>query len=485
MASVFVIMDFTCVDTFRFLQNKNMPKAKKLCGYNFERGKTTNGHCKNRRCKFLHPDVPTHYNDSLWCPDDSKRNGGCLNWFCPLYHPLSCAKKDIPKFKANKCDDTESITKELTTKEIRKRRLERSESKEDNRKRRILSTSLKHGVKYRVKELKEFDKKDIDNNHSDKLNTQTNDSITFVSPCDERLHNELCGFVKVKNKFGQHGFMPLNSICDEEIPFYCPFGPECKTMIFESEPEYLDHLCRTHFHQDLKLHLEISNSCPLCNEDIEDIEERIFHFGSTPHQKVLTLLYDGVDNAIDNFREQNEAKFKEKEVKFSLAYKEKIKYTENLMLKKDDEMKEMKRNLKIVEDERNALDSERDTLDEEKVDFLTEINELLTDGSQIKFDNLASVMKRVRCILNEKNSNHERIKSLEQEIQDLQNERSLQRKENEMLKRKVETIYHEMTKHQEMFQEKDNVIKKKDEIIREMLPSITKYLPVTNQCNDI
>ena len=87
--------------------------------------------------------------------------------------------------------------------------------------------------------------------------------------------------------------------------------------------------------------------------------------------------------------------------------------------------------------------------------------------------------------MNEKNSNHERIKSLEQEIQDLQNERSLQRKENEMLKCKVETIYHEMTRHQEMFQEKDNVIKKKDEIIREVLPSITKYLPVTNQCNDL
>merc|ERR1712079_197643 len=116
-------------------------------------------------------------------------------------------------------------------------------------------------------------------------------------------------------------------------------------------------------------------------------KERILHFGSSPHQKVLTLLYDGVDNAIDNFKEQNEAKFKEKEVKFSLAYKEKIKYSENLMLKKDDEIKEMKTNLKIVEDERNALDSERDTLDEEKVDFLTEMNKLLKDGSQVKFDN--------------------------------------------------------------------------------------------------
>merc|ERR1712156_832908 len=125
------------------------------------------------------------------------------------------------------------------------------------------------------------------------------------------------------------------------------------------------------------------------------------------------------------------------------------------------EIKEIKTNLKIVEDERNALDSERDTLDEEKVDFLTEINNLLTDGSRVKFDNLAIVTKTVRCILNEKNSNHERIKSLEQEIQDLENERSLQRKENEMLKCKVETIYHEMTRHQEMFQEKDNVIKKK------------------------
>ena len=464
-----------------------MPKPK-LCAYNFERGKTTNGHCKNRSCKFLHPDVPAQTNDSMWCPNDSKINGGYLKLYCPLYHLHSCAKKDIPKFKARKCDDSEATTLEITTKEIRKRRLERSESKENNRserKRRILSTSLKHGVKYRLKEFEEFDKNDVDNKHSDKLNTQIDEIITFVSPCDERRHNELCGFVKVKNKFGQYGFVPLNSICDEEIPFYCPFAPECKTMIFESEPEYLDHLCRTHFHQDLKLHLEISNSCPLCSENIEDVEERILHFGSSPQQKVLTLLYDGVDNAIDNFMEQNEAKFKEKEVKFSLAYKEKIKYTENLMLKKDDEIKEMKTNLKIVEDERNALDSERDTLDEEKVDFLTEINNLLTDGSQVKFDNLAIVTKTIRCILNEKNSNHERIKSLEQEIQDLQNERSLQRKENEMLKCKVETIYHEMTRHQEMFQEKDNVIKKKDEIIREVLPSITKYLPVTNQSNDL
>jgi len=266
---------------------------KKLCAYNFERGKTTNGNCKNRSCKFLHPDVPAQIDDPMWCPNDSKRNGGCLNWYCPLYHLHSCAKKDIPKFKTSKCDDTEATIKEITTKEIRKRRLKRSESMEtirSERKRRILSTSLKHGVKYRVKVVEEFDKKDIDNKHSDELNTQINEIITFVSPCDERRHNELCGSVKVKNKFGQHGFVPLNSICDEEIPFYCPFAPECKTMMFENEPEYLDHLCRTHFHQDLKLHLEISNSCPLCSENIEDVEERILHFGSYPHKKSSNII---------------------------------------------------------------------------------------------------------------------------------------------------------------------------------------------------
>ena len=73
-----------------------------LCRYHFKRG-SSQSHCRNSGCKYLHPDTPVYNTKKYWCPRDFEREG-CPDPFCYLYHQKDVTP-DFNRAKKRKHED--------------------------------------------------------------------------------------------------------------------------------------------------------------------------------------------------------------------------------------------------------------------------------------------------------------------------------------------------------------------------------------------
>ena len=398
---------------------------KKLCKFNFKRQETTAGHCTNVSCKFLHPDPPADADDPLWCPDDHKEDGGCLNFHCSLYHPNSCRNSQLRKFikirsSYNELSRRISIRSESPSYEtrrhdqeasprnqLRKRSYDRSESPVAKRKK--LSTRMEQGRQYKI--TKEFSKEDVSSKyrHHEKLSVCRNELVTFVSMCDPGPScDNYCSFARLRNQFGEEGFVPVKCIDDDEcVPLTCPLAPACDDLLFTDQEALHSHLCLHHFHQELKMHLKSSNRCPLCEEKMQS-DDLILHYGSAPHHKVASLLTKGIGKAVESFKEQNDLLLQETVMKIKLGHQESIK---EIRQREENKIVSLQEKLtlsgierdQLIEDKR-GIETERDDLDSEKIDCINEIRQIVGDRLPAKISNLKSIADVVRQLINEDSS---------------------------------------------------------------------------------
>ena len=398
---------------------------KKLCKFNFKRQETTAGHCTNVSCKFLHPDPPADADDPLWCPDDHKEDGGCLNFHCSLYHPNSCRNSQLRKFikirsSYNELSRRISIRSESPSYETRrhdhevsprnqprKRSYDRSESPVAKRKK--LSTKMEQGRQYKI--TKEFSKEDVSSKyrHHEKLSVCRNELVTFVSMCDPSPScDNYCSFARLRNQFGEEGFVPVKCIDDDEsVPLTCPLAPACEDLLFTDQEALHSHLCLHHFHQELQMHLKSSNRCPLCEEKMQS-DDLILHYGSAPHHKVASLLTKGIGKAVESFKEQNDLLLQETVMKIKLGHQESIK---EIRQREENKIVSLQEKLtlsgierdQLIEDKR-GIETERDDLDSEKIDCINEIRQIVGDRLPAKISNLKSIADVVRQLINEDSS---------------------------------------------------------------------------------
>ena len=393
---------------------------KKLCKFNFKRKETTAGHCTNVSCKFLHPDPPADADDPVWCPDDHKEDGGCLNFHCSLYHPNSCRNSHLKKFIKIRFSHEHSrrisIRSESPSYETRhdqaqaasprhqlgKRSYDQSESPVAKRKK--LSTRMEQGRLYKIS--KEFSREDVSSKyrHHEKMSVCKSELVTFVSMCDpsQRCDN-YCSFARVRNQFGEEGFVPVKCIDDDEsVPLTCPLAPACEDLLFTDEEAYHCHLCLHHFHQELKMRLKSSKRCPVCEEKMPS-DDLILHYGSTPHHKVASLLTKGIGKAVVSFKEQNDLLLQETVMKINLGHQETIK---EIRQTEENKVVSLQEKLtltgtekeQLIEDKR-GIETERDDLDSEKIDCINEIRQILGDRLPLKISDLKSITEVVRQLM--------------------------------------------------------------------------------------
>ena len=77
-----------------------------LCKFHFKRG-SSQSHCRDAGCTYLHPDTPVYLPNKFWCPDDiDRRKGweGCPDPFCYMYHQKDM-KPDFKQAKKRKLRD--------------------------------------------------------------------------------------------------------------------------------------------------------------------------------------------------------------------------------------------------------------------------------------------------------------------------------------------------------------------------------------------
>ena len=73
-----------------------------LCRYHFKRS-SSQSHCRNSVCTYLHPDTPVYDSNKYWCSRDFEREG-CPDPFCYLYHQKDI-KPDFEQAKKRKFED--------------------------------------------------------------------------------------------------------------------------------------------------------------------------------------------------------------------------------------------------------------------------------------------------------------------------------------------------------------------------------------------
>ena len=391
---------------------------KKLCRFNFKRQETTAGHCERSDCKFLHPDPPLDEDDPLWCPDDLLEDGGCLNPYCPLFHPNSCFKSQINKLKKLRNEHGEQSRRIYTrsespaddtrhgqqtsqkTRRLEKRSHDRSESPVAKRKK--LSTKMEMGCQYKI--IKEFSKDDVSSRfrHHDKMSVDTSELVTFVSMCSPRQScDNYCSFARVRNQFGEEGYIPVKCLEDDQsVPLTCPLSPACEGLLFSDQETLHSHLCLHHFHQELKMHLKSSDKCPICDERMES-DDLILHFGSSPHHKVVPLISTkGIRKALESFKEQSDMLLKETVMKINLGHQQSIKEIqhteENKVSALNEKIRLSEREKEQLIEDKRGIETERDDLDSEKIDCINDIKLVLGERMASQVNDLKSIADIVR-----------------------------------------------------------------------------------------
>merc|ERR1719450_594550 len=107
----------------------------------------------------------------------------------------------------------------------------------------------------------------------------------------------------------------------------CFMSPNCKDLSFETETDYHDHLVLEHFYDDFVSHLEDSQVCPVPNCDLKFDKEidKVLHYGSVPHAKVVSLAHRNINKAVLNFQEHDQAQIQELKLKSNLMEKDNLK----------------------------------------------------------------------------------------------------------------------------------------------------------------
>ena len=390
--------------------------VKKWCAFNFKRGETGGGHCTNESCRFLHPDPPRSRDDPKWCADDHREDGGCLDFDCPLYHLRSCYKSQIKHFMKVRRSHEQSpqisrriggpsyeidIKSSSNKPKFRKRSFEKSPRRSSSPmvKRKKVTTRLQPGLQYKT--TKEFSKEDVSSKyrqHNEKLSVFKNELVTFLSMCADC--ENYCSFARVRNQFGEKGFVPTKCIEDSQsVPFTCPLSPDCQLLLFSDEEALHSHLCLHHFHEELKMRLKSSNRCPSCDERMES-DKLILHYGSAPHHKVVSLVPKGIAKAVETFKEQNDLQLEEKIMKINLGHREAIK---EILQTDENDVVDLKEKLQISEMERNrsdeekrSIETERDELDSDKIDFINDVKAICGNSLASKVTDLKSVIEIIK-----------------------------------------------------------------------------------------
>lgn len=425
----------------------------KLCKFHFKKGKVEGGYCKNKKCKFNHPDTPQDIKDDLWCKNDLEP-GGCVDTLCYLYNPNSMFVK-IEKNGERQHDLRVGLNSKFKVLTSRLKRKIKTEKPERSSKRvKTESFALKTDKQYIL--LDDFSKDDLYYHHEDKINGKRGQQITVIGQCCDSYHgHDDCEFVEVRNQFDETGFIHVSIVGEEEKKLSCFMSPKCKDLAFETETEYHNHLCLEHFYEEFVSHLEDAQICPIptCGLKFGKEEvDKVLHYGSVPHAKVVSLAHRNLQKAVQTFQEQYQAKIQELKLKSDLIKKDCLKIktessdteaeTKNADFVKEREIMETKRKIlekecnkitaerdvleskmailekekqKLIE-ERDAIEMERDNLDGEKVDFIDNLHQLMKDRNWSKCKDLPEAFKSIERVETEQ---EKLIKNSEKEIQKL------------------------------------------------------------------